>query len=61
MSDVLLSWKGSIQGALRILIPAVVAFVAGRGWLASEFAGDLTAFLIALGSAFWSAYENRPT
>jgi uncharacterized membrane protein HdeD (DUF308 family) len=47
-----------INGILRAIVPAGVAFAVGKGWIAQSNATDLITALVALGSAVWSVYTN---
>lgn len=49
-----------VRSILRALVPAILAFAVGRGWLGSEAAADVTAAIVALGAAVWGAFENQP-
>ena len=47
-----------INGVLRAVLPAAIAYVVGKGWLSSSSAADVTAAIIALLSAGWSVQTN---
>ena len=47
-----------IMGILRELVPGIVAYAAGRGWISAGEAGEISAAIITLGSAAWSATTN---
>jgi hypothetical protein len=47
-------------GILRAVIPAVVAYVAGKGWLPADTAGSIGAGLITILAAIWSWKTNTP-
>ena len=47
-----------VMGILRALIPGLVAYAAGRGWISASSAGEIGAAIITLGSAAWSASTN---
>lgn len=49
-----------IRSVIRALVPAILAFAVGRGWLGQEAAADVTAAAVALGAALWGAFENQP-
>lgn len=48
-----------IKGTLRALVPAVVAYAVGRGWIPASSAADATAVILALGAVGWSVYDKR--
>ena len=47
-----------INGVLRAVLPAAIAYVVGKGWLSSSSAADVSAAVIALLSAGWSVQSN---
>jgi len=47
-----------VMGILRAVVPAGVAYVAGRGWISAGSAGEIGAALIAFVAAMWSATTN---
>jgi len=47
-------------GILRAVIPALVAYVAGKGWLPADTASDVGAGLITIVAAMWSWKTNTP-
>jgi hypothetical protein len=47
-----------VMGILRALVPGLVAYAAGRGWISASSAGDIGAAIITLGAAAWSATTN---
>lgn len=50
----------SVNGILRAVVPAILAYVAGRGWISSTSIPDIMAAVLALSAAFWSYMSNRP-
>ncbi len=52
--------QDQITGILRALIPAVLAYVVGRGWLPETVVADVTAAALAIAAAVWS-YVNNST
>lgn len=50
-----------INGILRALVPAGVAYAVGRGWLSESSAASVAAAIIAIGSAGWSIHSNTPS
>ena len=47
-----------VMGILRALVPGLVAYAAGRGWISTGEAGEISAAIITLGAAAWSASTN---
>ncbi len=47
-------------GILRAIVPAVVAFVAGKGWVPADTATNIGAGVIAILAAIWSWQTNVP-
>ena len=47
-----------VMGILRALVPGLVAYAAGRGWISAGEAGEISAAIITLGAAGWSAMTN---
>lgn len=47
-------------GILRAVVPAFVAYVAGRGWMPADAASNVGAGLITVLAAIWSWRSNTP-
>ena len=47
-----------IAGIVRAVVPAVVAYLVGKGYLSSSSAADVGAAIIAILSAGWSVKSN---
>ena len=47
-----------INGILRAIIPAALAYAAGKGWLTQDQIADVTAAIVTLVSAGWSVATN---
>lgn len=47
-------------GILRAVVPAVVAYVAGKGWIPVDTASDIGAGVITILAAIWSWKSNTP-
>ncbi len=47
-------------GILRAVIPALAAYLAGKGWLPLDTASDIGAGLITVLAAIWSWRTNTP-
>lgn len=50
--------QDQVTGLLRSLVPALVAYAVGKGWVPAASAADVGAALVALGMAGWSIYVN---
>ena len=48
-----------LKGTLRALVPAVVAYTVGKGWIAASSAADVGALILALGAVGWSVFDKR--
>jgi hypothetical protein len=51
----------SINGILRAVVPALLAYAVGKGWIAAGSVGDITAGVVAVAAAVWSVITNKPT
>lgn len=51
----------SINGILRAVVPAVLAYAVGKGWISSSSVADITAGVVAVAAAIWSVITNKPT
>ena len=49
----------SINGIIRAIVPAALAYVAGKGWISQSSIPDITAAVIALAAAGWSVHSNN--
>ena len=47
-------------GILRAIIPALTAYVAGKGWIPLDTATDIGAGIITVLAAIWSWKTNVP-
>jgi len=47
-------------GILRAVVPAVIAYVVGKGWLPQAAASDIGAGVITILAAIWSWKTNTP-
>ncbi|HEY6020781.1 MAG TPA: hypothetical protein VIY48_13065 [Candidatus Paceibacterota bacterium] len=50
----------SINGILRAVVPAILAYAVGKGWIPAGSVGDITAAVVAAAAAFWSVKSNKP-
>ena len=47
-----------LNGILRAVIPAALAFAVGKGWISQSQVADITAAVITLAAAGWSVATN---
>jgi hypothetical protein len=47
-------------GILRAIVPAVVAYVAGKDWISADAASEIGAGVITILAAIWSWKTNTP-
>ena len=47
-----------VNGVLRSVLPAVLAYVAGKGWIPAGSVADISAAILAIGAAIWSVQKN---
>lgn len=50
-----------INGILRAVVPAALAYAVGRGWITQSQVGDLTTAIITIAAAGWSVHTNMPS
>jgi len=50
--------QDQITGILRAIIPALLAYVVGKGWIAESSIPDITAAVVAVVAAVWSVFNN---
>jgi hypothetical protein len=50
----------TVNGIIRAILPAALAYAVGKGWLSQSAAADVTAAVVAIASAIWSVISNRP-
>lgn len=51
----------TLNGILRALVPAGLAYAVGKGWITQSSVGDVTAAVMAVAAAAWSVASNRKT
>lgn len=49
----------SVNGVIRAVVPALLAYAVGKGWISAGSVGDITAAIVAVASAVWSITSNR--
>lgn len=50
----------SINGVIRAVVPAVLAYAVGKGWIGAGSVVDITAAVVAITAAIWSVISNKP-
>ena len=48
-----------ITGIIRAVVPAVVAWLVGKGYIPGGSAADVSSALVAIGAAIWSIQNNK--
>ena len=51
----------SINGVLRAVIPALLAYCVGKGWILPDTVGLITTAAVSVVAAVWSIISNKPT
>ena len=51
----------SINGIVRAIVPALLAYAVGKGWIGAGAVADITAGVVAVVAAIWSVISNKPT
>lgn len=47
-----------VNGILRAIVPAGLAYAVGKGWITQSQVGDITTAVITLAAAGWSVKTN---
>jgi hypothetical protein len=55
-----MDWN-TVNGILRAILPAALAYAVGKGWITQNSVGDISAAVIAIGAAGWSVVTNAPS
>lgn len=48
-----------VAGSLRAFVPALVAYLVGKGYIPASAAADVGALIVAGGAVGWSIVKNR--
>jgi hypothetical protein len=48
-----------VKGLLQVLIPTLLAYAVGKGWVAQSQVADITAAIVMLVSAAYSAVTTK--
>ena len=49
-----------IAGVVRAVVPALLAYAVGKGWIGAGAVADITAAATAIVAAVWSVISNKP-
>ena len=50
--------NNTINGILRAVVPAVLAYVAGKGYITQSAAAEIGAAIITIAAGIWSVTSN---
>lgn len=45
-------------GMLKVIVPSVLTYIVGKGWIPAGSAADIGAGIIAVGAATWSYFSH---
>lgn len=48
-----------VNGIIRAVVPAALAYMVGKGWIAETSVADITAAATAIAAAVWSVISNK--
>ena len=48
-----------MTGIARAIVPALIAYAVGKGWVPAGAAADLGAAMLAIAAAVWSVVNNQ--
>lgn len=48
----------AVNGILRAVLPAALAYCVGKGWISQSQVADITTAIITIGAAVWSVATN---
>ncbi len=51
--------SNQIGGLARAILPAILAYAVGRGWIPESAVADISAVVLAIGAAVWSWSTNK--
>ena len=49
----------TLNGILRAIIPAAIAYAVGKGWISQSASADISTAVLAIAAAMWSVVSNR--
>jgi len=47
-----------INGVLRAVVPTLLAYAVGKGWITNDQVGQITAAFVTIAAAVWSIWTN---
>lgn len=50
--------QNQAMGILRAVVPGIVAYAVGKGWIPAGSAANVGAAVVAIGAAIWSYVSN---
>lgn len=50
--------QNQFNGVARALVPALLAYFVGKGWISESSVADITAAVVTIGAAGWSIISN---
>jgi ABC-type polysaccharide/polyol phosphate export permease len=50
--------QDQVTGIIRAVVPALLAYVVGKGWISESSVADITTAAIAVAAAIWSVFNN---
>lgn len=51
----------TVNGVIRAVVPAFLAYAVGKGWVSQSAVADITAAVVAVVAALWSVKSNKPS
>jgi hypothetical protein len=48
-----------INGVVRAVLPAILAYAVAKGWITQSSVGDVSAAVVAVAMAAWSVASNK--
>lgn len=48
-----------INGVIRAVVPAALAYAVGKGWISAGAVGEITSAVVAVAAAVWSVVSNK--
>jgi hypothetical protein len=49
----------TVNGVIRAVLPAALAYAVGKGWITQGMVGDIVAAVTTTLAAWWSVASNR--
>lgn len=51
--------QDQMTGIIRAVVPAILAYAVGRGWVDAGMVGDITTAIVTIAAAIWSVHNNQ--